>query len=560
MYRKLDIACLAALACAFAAVAAFNIIQPDRATVSEAEQRTLAAMPEFSLRSLASGEYFTGVETFVSDTFVGREALVRLSQRAKVAAGAAGDLMHRSGGVVVLQAGNGAADTDIEIVVPEIDVPQTETAAPETSSPAEAVIETATPDTTSDAAAAETSSPDTAAAETTEPAIPGLTVKLSRSKLYITKGSYATLSASVDPFFEGATVSWTAKGAVTLTADGDRIRVTGNEAGEAKVTASCGGVSAVCDVIVAEDMTPGANGISNTIITNEPEFLTSGMFIYKDAVYSIPYLVEKNARAYMAMADYYASLWPHATLSVEVVPLASGMLDREQFGSRVTDQNNLIETINSYSTVVNGVNCFDEMWSHRDEYLFFKSDHHWTARGAYYAYVAFAKSVGLDPVPITELEEVCLNDAWQGTMYKYSGDERVLSIYDAVYAYLPRKAHTMTIYGATGGKSVYQSSIVQSSKSYGAFIAGDNAYTIINVPENPQDMNVLVFKDSFGNAFVPYLCEHYGNIIVVDPRHVTFNVYEQLKDYPLRDIVFLTNATNPSVASWTLNMLRSVGK
>ena len=89
---------------------------------------------------------------------------------------------------------------------------------------------------------------------------------------------------------------------------------------------------------------------------------------------------------------------------------------------------------------------------------------------------------------------------------------------------------------------------------------GDNAYTIITVPENPSDMTALVFIDSYGRAFVPYLIEHYGTIITVDPRYIYFNVYEHLKDYKITDIIFANNLYNPNVYSYPKNLMRAIGQ
>ena len=90
-------------------------------------------------------------------------------------------------------------------------------------------------------------------------------------------------------------------------------------------------------------------------------------------------------------------------------------------------------------------------------------------------------------------------------------------------------------------------------------MAGKSGRSINNVPENPQDRNALVLKDSFGNAFVPYLCEHFGNIIVVDTRYTTMNVYEQLKDYGLTDIIFVNNVQAANSYSWSKKYLAAVG-
>ena len=130
---------------------------------------------------------------------------------------------------------------------------------------------------------------------------------------------------------------------------------------------------------------------------------------------------------------------------------------------------------------------------------------------------------------------------------------------DEIEAFYPTKKHTMTVTNDNGGTNVYDSSIVSVNTSYVTFIAGDNPYTVINVPDNPQDKNILVMKDSFGNAFVPYLCEHYGNIIVVDVRHTNMNVYEQLKDFGLTDIVFVNNIQAANSYAWSKMFMAAVG-
>ena len=97
------------------------------------------------------------------------------------------------------------------------------------------------------------------------------------------------------------------------------------------------------------------------------------------------------------------------------------------------------------------------------------------------------------------------------------------------------------------------------SETYSAFLCGDNPYTVINVPENPQDRNILVLKDSYGNAMVPFLAENYGNIIVVDTRYTSMNVCEMLADYDLTDILFINNLEAANSPAWTDMYLRAVG-
>ena len=208
---------------------------------------------------------------------------------------------------------------------------------------------------------------------------------------------------------------------------------------------------------------------------------------------------------------------------------------------------------------VNFVDTYSELYAHRTEYLYFKTDHHWTARGAYYAYAAFAKSRGFTPTPLENFDYVLKNESYQGSMYQYTQDERVRGFYDDVEAFISRKPHTMTITTRQGTTETYNTSVVGFNNTYVAFIAGDNPYTVINVPDNPQNMNVLVLKDSFGNAFVPFLCEHYGNIIVVDTRYSSFNIYDQLSDYGITDVIFVNNVQAANSPAWSKLYLAAVG-
>lgn len=563
MKHKTDIVTLILIAVLFFALSAINIAQPNRPVESQAENRALAAMPKFSLPSLLDGSYFAGIDAFVSDTFIFREAMIGASEKIETLYGMEND-------EIAFIAVDTEREDDIEIYIPPIvtePVTERETEAepftePETEVETEPEIITEAETELETETEADTVT-ETEAATEAETKAPIDEIIISKEKMFIPVSGYDYISASVLPSdAENITVSWTISDGsiVKIEAANDRLKITGLKEGETVLTASSCGLSASCTVKVSVAITPDGEGNSTQIITEEPEILTSGLVIYKDAVYSIPYLVERSAKYYAQTVGYYASLFPKATISTVIAPLSSATLELDTFGrGRLTDQNNIIESVASYMQEgINSVNIFDAIWEHRNEYLYFKSDHHWTQRGAYYAYSEFAKSVGFEPTPLSDFEERLLTDSFQGTMYSYTGDERVKRIYDSLYAYMPRKVNTMTIYSG-GGSVEYDNCILAQYKNYGCFIAADNAYTIINVPENPQDVNILVLKDSYGNAMIPFLTEHYGNIIVVDPRHVTFNIYDLLKDYMLRDLLFLNNIYNPNVASWSMNLLRAVG-
>ncbi len=586
--KKVDLICLIAAGVLFGSITLCNLFQPNRPTESAMEQRTLQKMPAFSLQSLADGSYFSDLALFVSDTFIGRESLTGISKKFDSLMGVTytvdgadsfAMLSSQSGGAdrseAEEEAGKSLEDAfarlDAETKTTAESVPESETELPETdSTETESETETETePETEPESesktdSAAESDAPETAV-ETAETEAPVVTVveeiHLSRTTLQLTIGSgsvvYATVKTNTD---EGSSVRWSvsdSKIASIAKNPGGGIDVKGLAEGTCTVTCrSDNGVQSQCKVTVSAVTGVGANNDDATA-----DFLTDGMFLYGDAVYTPAYFSEKYAGYYLQTAAYYKTLFgADTTVSVVVSPVSAMVIDNESVKAKIPDQGKIMSDMAALAdSSINFVDTYSEMYAHRNEYLFFKSDHHWTARGAYYAYRAFAESRGLTPTELDDFDYKIINDSYHGSMYSFTGDARVKNFTDTIEAFVTRKKVTMTITGQNGATYSYNSPIVESNHTYVTFIAGDNPYTVINVPENPQDKNVLVLKDSFGNAFVPYLCEHFGNIIVVDTRYTTMNVYEQLKDYGLTDIVFVNNVQAANSYAWSKKYLAAVG-
>lgn len=385
-------------------------------------------------------------------------------------------------------------------------------------------------------------------------------IHLSKESLGLTVGSGSVVYATVESDMEsGAKVRWSVSdkniASISINPSGG-IDVKGVSEGTCMLTCSSGDVKRQCAITVsAVPMQTNTNEAQNA------DFLPDGLFIYGDGVYTQAFYSETNSKNYANTAAYYKTLFGENTrVSIVVAPVSAMVIDNPTVTSKIPDQKDILDKMAAFvDPSVNFVDAYTEMYEHRDEYLFFKSDHHWTARGAYYAYSAFAKSIGLEPTPLDGFDYAVMNDSYSGSMYNYTYDARVKNFVDTIEAFFPRKAHTMTVTGINGTTYNYDTCIVNTNRTYVTFIAGDNPYTVINVPENPQDMNVLVLKDSFGNAFVPFLCEHYGNIIVVDTRHTSMNVYEQLKDYGLTDIIFVNNIQAANSSSWYSLYMNAVG-
>lgn len=576
--KKIDKITVITLAVLLGGVTAANIFQPDRPTESLLEQRTLAQIPAFSFSALADGSYFSGWSSFFSDTFLCRDTLVDLSKEMDTLMGVtyagAGEeqfvLLNAGGDRQEVEEDDAAAladaldrlqkEKETAIETEETNAPETEpmdtdapeTDAPETSAPETEPAETHAPETT------ETTVPETNAPETAHTVS---ALSLSKETLRLTVGSGSVLYATVTTSDgQGAAVSWSTsdKNIATISKNPKGgIDVKAVAEGECVLTCKAeDGITATCKVVVSH-----VTNVNQSTDNATADFLTNGMFIYGDGVYTPAYYSESSASYYAQCLSYYQSLFgSDVQVSSVISPVSSMVIDDPAVQAKIADQGEIQDKIGALmDDSINFVDVYSEMYSHRDEYLFFKSDHHWTQLGAYYAYRAFAESRGFTPVERSDMNYSIINDSYSGSMYTFTKDSRVKNFKDVIEAWTTKKTVSMTVTSSTGAVNTYDSCLTPYGNNYVSFIAGDNPYTVINVPENPQDLNILVFKDSFGNAFVPFLTEHYGNIIVVDVRYTDMNVYDQLKDYGLTDIVFVNNVQAALSTSWVKMYLKAVG-
>ena len=171
------------------------------------------------------------------------------------------------------------------------------------------------------------------------------------------------------------------------------------------------------------------------------------------------------------------------------------------------------------------VDAYAKLRAHTDAYIYFRTDHHWTQLGAYYAYTAFCEAAGFDAVPLDQFQ-TGRYETFLGSMYTftkgYPQSDVLRQHPDYLDYYLPI-ADTHARYYADGSLengtpvSVVYTQLDESvSNKYLCFIGGDTPVCIVE--SDVQGPTCIVLKESYGNAFVPFLTSHYGRIIVIDPR------------------------------------------
>ena len=188
------------------------------------------------------------------------------------------------------------------------------------------------------------------------------------------------------------------------------------------------------------------------------------------------------------------------------------------------------------------VNVYDTLRAHNSEYLYFRTDHHWTALGAYYAYTEFCKAAGFEPVPLSEYTEVEM-DPFLGSYYQNEPNKEMKNHPDSVIAYCPPGDIQLTNYAVD--RSNKKADIVRDmrgkgeEKQYLCFLGGDYYMSEIVNNDIEDDSAIIVVKDSYGNPFSIYLSQHYHTVLAMD-WHYSLRLRELMKSYNVKDILVLT--------------------
>lgn len=290
---------------------------------------------------------------------------------------------------------------------------------------------------------------------------------------------------------------------------------------------------------------------SNVITTSDKPYQSGGVYVVGSAGYEMYNYVGSLAEKYQSTVNAVAdSLSGVSQVYAMAIPLSSGITLPDELFSDIpgSDQAQAEKDILAgMGQNVKTIPLHDVMMSHRTEYIYFRTDHHWTALGAYYAYVQFCTAKGITPHNLSDYE-VSQFPGFLGSFYNDGGKpDAMKNAPDTVNAYHPVSATASMKYGdnenstLTGGQVIFDESTASASLKYGTFIMGDNPFTVIENPEVSNGESCIVVKESFGNAFVPFLVDHYQTVYVVDYRYYSGSVTQLARDKGVKDILFVNN-------------------
>ncbi len=235
---------------------------------------------------------------------------------------------------------------------------------------------------------------------------------------------------------------------------------------------------------------------------------------------------------------------------------------KTQIANYADQGENIAKVFSKMSENVTPVYCYDDLMTHRDEYLYFRTDHHWNGKGAYYAYAAFCRTKGIEPYTLEEREKKEF-DGFLGTMYQNNGKDKKLLPADTVEAFLPVSANATMKFTNTEG-TTYDRPIVKdvsewsSGAKYNTFAGSDNPITEFTNPDVADGSVLIVVKESFGNALLPYLVDHYSKIYEIDYRYWKGDLVSFAEEVGADDLLFANNIMMTSTSLLVGNLSKII--
>lgn len=245
-----------------------------------------------------------------------------------------------------------------------------------------------------------------------------------------------------------------------------------------------------------------------------------------DRAMDVPYMnkatIKSFAEAVTAIAD---DLGPNVDTYFMPVPNDAEFYTGKEYHTGNYSQSAMFQTCkDNLGSNVSYVDAYSVLAQHTDEYIYFRTDHHWTHLGAYYAYTAICDAMGFRPVDRDDFD----TGKWEnflGSMYNYLAEypqSKVLANNpDTVHYWKPSVDCTTYYYSDTSLSDPALMGTIcrvpeEESNKYLTFMGGDHPITIVTTAtEGPC---IMLIKESYSNALISWLTNHFSKIILVDPR------------------------------------------
>ena len=186
---------------------------------------------------------------------------------------------------------------------------------------------------------------------------------------------------------------------------------------------------------------------------------------------------------------------------------------------------------------------------HAEEYIYYRTDHHWTTLGAYYGYAALCDAMELEATPLSNFSPETVTDEFYGTTYSSSGFSWVSP--DQIDLYVKESdAFTITNYlDGTPSKGVlYDWSYLDKKDKYSLFFGGNTPWIQIQTG-NTEGEKILLLRDSYADSLAPFLFSNFSEVHMIDLRYYKASILSYIAEQEIDRVVVLYSVDNFSTDS-----------
>ena len=250
------------------------------------------------------------------------------------------------------------------------------------------------------------------------------------------------------------------------------------------------------------------------------------------------------------------------------IPVAFGLIptqaciwaDRLPAGAPNASQFAIIDQAKNTVTSATWADLYTNLYAHKDEEIFYRTDHHWTSLGAYYGYVSLANALGYTPVPLETYTETIRSTEFYGTVFSSSGVRWVRP--DTITTYVPDTGITVTehTYDNQGNpvekaRALYDTSFLSVKDKYSMFLGGQQSLGVVKTP-NTDKPKLLIIRDSYTDSLVPFLTAHFSEIHLIDLRYYRLSIKDYIQQNGIDQALVLYSIPNFSTDTNLLWMIR----
>ncbi len=186
------------------------------------------------------------------------------------------------------------------------------------------------------------------------------------------------------------------------------------------------------------------------------------------------------------------------------------------------------------------VNVFDILSEHKEEYIYYKTDHHFTSLGAYYCYAAWMQAQGKTPEPLSAWKNSQLCDTFRGTTYNKVNYP--FAACDTITAYYKTLTHTVSYNnGSYITDSIYERKYLNGKDPYATFLNSNQSITVVSGSGKGK---LLLLKDSYANCFAQFVIDDYAETHLLDLRFFRGSVMDYIEENGITQVLVLYNIPN----------------